>query len=95
MQKHVREENLEENPANSANRLKKRSRSTGSDVVTYLKEMRSQKERETELEEKQMKNMSKAQQDLANLQQQIRYQQEQNNNLYNNNNYRLKYSNNK
>ena len=77
MQKHVREENLEENPANSANRLKKRSRSTGSDVVTYLKEMRSQKERETELEEKQMKNMSKAQQDLANLQQQIRYQQEQ------------------
>ena len=39
--------------------------------------MRSQKERETELEEKQMKNMSKAQQGLANLQQEIRYQQEQ------------------
>ena len=40
--------------------------------------MRSQKERETELKEKQMENMSKAQQDLTNLlQQQICHQQEQ------------------
>ena len=49
--------------------MKKRSRSTGSDVVTYLKEMRSQIERDTELES--------AQQDLTNLLQQIRHQQEQ------------------
>ena len=62
--------NLEENPGSSTSSLKKRSCSTGSDVVTYLKEMRSQKERETELES--------AQQDLRNLQQQqMRHQQEQ------------------
>ena len=71
----TRKRNLEENPASSTSSLKKRSRSTGSDVVTYLKEMRSQKERETELKEKQMENMSKAQQDLTNLlQQQICHQ---------------------
>ena len=58
--------------------MKKRSHSTGSDVVTYLKEMSSQKERETELKEKQMENKSKAEQDLTNLlQQQICHQQEQ------------------
>ena len=40
--------------------------------------MRSLKERETELKEKQVENMSKAQQDLTNLLlQQIRHQQEQ------------------
>ena len=74
----TRKRNLEENPASSTSSLKKRSRSTGMDVLTYLKEMRSQKERETELKEKQMENMSKAQQDLENLlQQQICHQQEQ------------------
>ena len=69
--------NLEENPASSTSSLKKRSRSTGSDVVSYLKEMRSQKEGETELKEKQMENMSKVQEDLTNLKQQICHQQEQ------------------
>ena len=34
----TRKRNLEENPASSTSSLKKRSRSTGSDVVTYLKE---------------------------------------------------------
>ena len=35
--------NLEENPASSTKSLKTRSRSTGSDVLTYLNEMWSQK----------------------------------------------------
>ena len=60
--------NLEENPASSTSSLKKRSHSTEGDVVTYLKEMKSQKECETELKEKQIENISKAQQDLTNLQ---------------------------
>ena len=74
----TRKRNLEENPGSSASSLKNRSRSTGSDVVTYLKEIRSQKKRETALKEKQVENMLEAQQDLINfLQQQIHHQQEQ------------------
>ena len=73
----TRKRNLEKNPAISTSSLKKRSCSTGIDVVTYLKEMRSPKERETELKEKQMENISKAQQGLTNLlQQEIHHQEE-------------------
>ena len=39
----TRKGNLEENRASGTSSLKKRSRSTGIDVVTYLKEMRSMK----------------------------------------------------
>ena len=48
----TRKINLEENPASSTSSLKKRSRSTGSEVVSYLKETRLQKKRETEFKEK-------------------------------------------
>lgn len=72
----TRERNLEENPASSTSSLKKRSHFTGSDVVTYRKEMRSQKQHETELKEKQMQNTSKTQEGLTNLYK-IRHQQEQ------------------
>ena len=59
--------NPDENPASSTSSLKKRSRFTGSDVVTYRKEMRSQKQRETDFKEKQMQNTSKTQECLTNL----------------------------
>ena len=48
----TRKINLEENPASSTSSLKKRSRSTGSEVVFYLKETRLQKKLETEFKEK-------------------------------------------
>ena len=44
--------------------------------MTYRKEMRSQKQHETELKEKQMQNTSKTQEGLTNLYK-IRHQQEQ------------------
>lgn len=46
--------NLVKNPASSTSSLKKRSRSTESDAAPRLKEMKSNKERETALKEKQL-----------------------------------------
>ena len=57
---------------------KKRSRSTGSDVMAYLRENKSQKEKETELRERQLDAYSKTQSDMMNLlQQQMSEQREQ------------------
>ena len=52
LQKQVSKRNPEENLAGSTSSLKKRYSFTGSDVVTYRKEMRSQKERKAELKRK-------------------------------------------
>ena len=57
---------------------KKRFRSTGSDVMAYLRENKSQKAKETELRDRQLDEYSKTQSDMMNLlQQQMSEQREQ------------------